>query len=135
MVTNTVSAIAMTDIIGHLFEEPIRVLLDIEILKGRGENTFAPDALLTRAEAAKVAGMILGFTEEDASKYRNRALFKDVSSEIIRDNWAVGWINLMANEGIIVGDGTGNYNPGDALSLNQWVTIIIRILGYENALK
>lgn len=132
MVTNTVSAIAMTDIIGHLFEEPIRVLLDIEILKGRGENTFAPDALLTRAEAAKVAGMILGFTEEDASKYRNRALFKDVSCEIIRDNWAVGWINLMANEGIIVGDGTGNYNPGDALSLNQWVTIIIRILGYEN---
>ncbi|MGV8149223.1 MAG: CAP-associated domain-containing protein [Alkaliphilus sp.] len=132
LMSNTFSIFAMADITGHRYEEPIRALVSLEILKGRGENTFAPDYFLTRAEAAKVAGMLLGFTEEDANKARNRAIFADVSEEITRHNWAVGWINIIANEGIIVGDGTGNYNPSDALSLNQWITIVVRILGYEN---
>lgn len=118
LLSHTFSIFAMPDIIGHRYEESIRTLVSLEILEGRCENTFAPDDFLIRAEAAKVAGTLLGFTEEDANKARNKAIFADVSVEISRHNWAVGWINLIANEGIIVGDGTGNYNPGDALSLN-----------------
>ena len=45
--------------------------------------------------------------------------------------WALGWINLAAGEGIIEGYGDGKYGPGDNLQMAQWAAILIRILGYE----
>ncbi len=113
-------------------QDAIDRMAQLGILEGRGEGVFDPEGLLNRAEAAKVAGYLMGFTEEDAEAAREwPAMFDDVYIGVGAHEWAVGWINLIAEEGVILGYGDDKYHPGDNLQMAQWATIVIRILGHE----
>src|SRR5690554_3435339 len=46
-------------------------------------------------------------------------------------SWARGWIAAVAEAGLFVGDQEGNFNPGGTLNMDEWITVLIRILGYE----
>ncbi len=127
------AAFAFNDIAGHQYEEAILKLKDAGVLTGRGDGNFNPNDTLLRAEAAKVAAMFLGFSEADAAAAVATPVFDDVFTGMGEHGWAVGWINLVAKEGLIVGDGTGKYNPGDVLQKNEWITILLRLTGHEDA--
>src|SRR5690554_4104940 len=55
----------MTDITDNPHRNAIEQMVDLGVLSGRGEGLFCPGDNLTRAEAAKVAAVLVGFTEED----------------------------------------------------------------------
>ncbi|MDF1618309.1 S-layer homology domain-containing protein [Petrocella sp. FN5] len=119
-----------TDIDNNPHQDAILEMSRLGILAGVGNDLFAPTAELNRAAAAKVAGYLLGFTEEDASvAAQTEAMFKDI--EGTQHAWALGWINLMTEEGILRGVGDGLYAPGDPLQKVHWVTILTRILQHE----
>lgn len=122
----------LSDIAGNPHREAIESMVELGVLLGRGDGRFWPLDNLTRAEAAKVAGYLHGFSPADADAARGWApAFSDVYVGMGDHEWAVGWINLIAREGIILGYGDGKYHPGAGLQMAQWVTILIRILGRE----
>jgi hypothetical protein len=122
---------ALADIEGHVHQDSINLMLDMGILEGMPDGNFYPDTELNRAQAAKVAAMLLGYTDANAEEATESNLFTDVHAAMPAEAWARGWINLMASDGIILGDGEGNYDPEGSLTMRQWATIIIRVLGYR----
>ncbi len=123
---------SFTDIDNNPHRDAIEEMARLGILEGVGNNEFAPDIELNRAAAAKVAAFLLGYTEADAAEATEwDAMFHDVYEGMGQHEWALGWINLIASEGIIIGMPGGNYEPGSPLQMVQWVTILTRILEHE----
>jgi len=121
-----------TDITDNPYKSAIEQMVDLGVLSGRDDGLFYPGDNLTRAEAAKVAAYLAGFTGADAQQATALpSAFDDVYQGMGDHEWAVGWINLVAGQGIIGGYGDGKYYPGDNLQMAQWAAILIRILGYE----
>ena len=132
LITITSAYASFTDIENNRHKEAIEEMARLGILEGIGNNLFAPDTELNRAAAAKVASLIFGYTEEDAvAATKWEPMFGDVHENMQQQRWALGWINLMAKEGILSGYGDGKYHPEDNLQMSQWAAILIRILGYE----
>ncbi len=128
----TTAAEPMTDIENNPHRNAIEQMAELGVLSGRGDGLFYPDDNLTRAEAAKVAVFLAGFDEQDVAQAEVLPqAFDDVYAGMGDHEWALGWINLAAREGIIGGYGDGKYGPGDNLQMAQWAAILIRILGYE----
>jgi len=128
----TTAAEPMTDIENSPYRNAIEQMVELGVLSGRGDGLFYPDDNLTRAEAAKVAVFLAGFDKKDVAQAETLTqAFDDVYAGMGDHEWALGWINLAAGEGIIGGYGDGKYGPGDNLQMAQWAAILIRILGYE----
>ena len=118
------------DINNNPYKDAILEMSSLGILEGVGNNQFAPDRELNRAAAAKVSAYLLGYTEEDAAAAAKwTPLFDDIQGT--SHQWALGWINLMAKEGILLGVGEGAYAPGNALQMVHWATILTRVLDLE----
>jgi len=131
-IAGTAHGATFIDIHDNPHREAIEDMARLGILEGVGDNRFAPELELNRAAAAKVAAYLLGYTASDAQGAASwTPIFDDVHIGMGQHEWAVGWINLVASEGVIIGLGDGNYGPGNALQSVQWVTILTRILGHE----
>ena len=129
----TTAAEPMTDIENNPHRNAIEQMAELGVLSGRGDGLFYPDDNLTRAEAAKVAVFLAGFDEQDAAQAKALPqAFDDVYAGMGHHEWALGWVNLAAREGIIAGYDDGKYGPGDTLNMVQWAAILIRILGYDS---
>jgi hypothetical protein len=104
---------AFNDISQNPYQEAIEEVASLGILKGYGDGSFGPSDTLSRAQAAKVAGYLLGYTEEDAQAASQGApLFPDVYLGMGSNEWAVGWINLVAEKEVIRGYAEdGRYHP------------------------
>ncbi|HNR05194.1 MAG TPA: S-layer homology domain-containing protein [Bacillota bacterium] len=123
---------SFTDIDNNKHKDAIEQMSELGILNGYPDGSFRPDGLLNRAAAAKVAGFLLGYTEEDAQAAAEwESMFDDVYKGMGDHEWAMGWINLVANDGVINGYPNGEYGPGDELQMVQWVAILIRTLRHE----
>lgn len=123
---------SFTDIDNNKHKDAVEQMAELGILSGYPDGSFRPDGLLNRAAAAKVAGYLLGYTEEDAQAAAKwESMFDDVYKGMGDHEWAMGWINLVANDGVINGYPNGEYGPGDELQMVQWVAILIRTLGHE----
>ncbi len=123
---------SFTDIDHTPHRDAIEEMARLGILEGVGNNLFVPDMELNRAAAAKVAAFLLGYNEADAAAAAEwDARFPDVHEGMGQHEWALGWINLMGADGIIIGMPGGNYEPGSPLQMVQWVTILTRILEHE----
>lgn len=115
------------------------VLRLMGVVSGSGENRFAPDNALTRAEFSVMAVKVMGRGNE-VPLHTTRTIFSDVTAR----HWARGYINLAASitvggaqEGqaagrLISGDGTGRFNPDAPITYAQAVTILMRMLGYSD---
>jgi hypothetical protein len=126
----TASATTFFDINDSPHQEAIIEMSNLGILDGIGNNLFAPNTELNRAAAAKVSAQLLGYSEDDAFEASTlNPQFNDIIGT--QHEWALGWINLMAEEGILQGVGSNEYAPGTPLKIEHWATILIRILQHE----
>lgn len=104
----------------------INVLSELGVISGMGDGTFSPYTYLTRAQFAKIAVCIMGKTNEAVAK---TAAFTDVKAS----DWYSGYVNVVANDGIITGYPDGSFGANDALTYAQAITIVVRLLGYDAA--
>ena len=116
------------DLEGTKFEDAGAVLGALGIMVGDPDGKFRPDDGIKRSEFAKIAVHVMGL-EESAKASQSSTKFLDVPSEY----WATGYINVAANQKLIVGDPDGNFRPEDRISYQEAVTILTRMLGYELA--
>jgi len=105
----------------HRAQAEIYYLVQGKIASGVSTSQFAPDRLVTRAEAAIFLGRALGINGEKKSTQ-----FPDVSSS----HTASGYIQGMVDKGIIQGYGDGKYYPNSTLTRGQMAILISRSFNY-----
>lgn len=104
-------------------------LNSLGIIEGYPDGTFGLDKDITRAEFAKIAVIASG-NKAAADLLKNTpSVFSDVKT----GEWYTGWINLAASLGYVKGD-QGKFRPGDKITYAEVLTILVRLLGYNDNL-
>ncbi|NLM51099.1 MAG: S-layer homology domain-containing protein [Clostridiaceae bacterium] len=106
--------------------EAIDTLKAFEIMIGDDTGAYNAAMNVKRSEFAKIALHTLGL-EYLAQGNQGYSKFPDVAN----DHWAVGYINVAAQQGIIIGDDNGNFRPDDSITYAEATTMLVRMLGYE----
>lgn len=88
------------------------------IIKGKGENIFAPNEPITREEMAVMLARLID-SEEDVEVQE----IKDISKA---SSWAMDSINVVYKLGIMTGS-NGNFEPENLVSREMAATTIVRI--------
>lgn len=114
------------DVAGTRFEEPVQVLSALKIMIGDESGKFRLDDTIIRSEVAKMAVHAIGL-DGAAEAAKGNTKFDDVSAE----HWANGYINIATQQGLIEGDGDGNFRPNDPISYAEAMAIMVRATGYD----
>lgn len=115
----TVSAkpsFAFNDTTNHWAEKIVLNMQDFKIINGYEDNTFRPDANMTRAEFVTVINRMLDLQEE-SSKY---------IPDINRNDWYYSEIRKAVKVGIIQGDLEGAVHPEDKITREEAIVILSR---------
>ena len=112
----------------HKYAEAINLLSGLGIITGYGNGDFRPENTVTRAEAATIIVRTLGLGE-DAKK--GDTVFSDVD----KNHWASGYINIAVENGIINGFPEGTFLPEDSVTYEQIVKMVVCAIGHEPKAK
>lgn len=121
---------AFTDEADIQYTEAVGVMSGMGIISGYTDGSFGPKDTITRAQVAKlIYAAMTGETGANAADaYKSANTFKDVTS----DKWYAGFVNYIAERGIIVGYGNGNFGPEDKVTTYQVLVMVLRALGYDS---
>ncbi len=111
------------------YKDDISMLVELGIMAGYPDGSVKPEALITRAEFAKMA-YVLKYGSDDSGKlFANQASkFSDVEGNA-DVAWAKGYINYCANQGIVSGVGNGKFNPKGNITVAEASKMLLVILG------
>ena len=126
--TMLIGAAAFTDIEDETTEQAVSVLESMGIVTGTSKTKYSPSLILTRSQVCAMMIRTMGY-ESAVESYVNQKLFTDVKSNA----WYSGYVNLAYKQGIISGYGNGKFGPEDEITYGQFVTIILRLLGYTDS--
>jgi hypothetical protein len=124
-------AASFSDVTGTSAEAAaIYRLNGLGVLDGYPDGTFGPEKTITRAEFAKIACVTAGLKSVASGMGGTASPFSDVAT----DHWANGWINVAAAQGYVKGDPAGTFRPEDQITQAEVVTVLLRLLGYNDNL-
>ncbi len=92
-------------------------------MDGVSTDTFAPDAPMTRAQAATILVRMLSLTPEINNAY---------SFDDCKDNWAESYIDTARKNNIISGIGNNQFSPDSPVTREEIAVMLNNILGYSN---
>ncbi len=125
--TSAANVVVGKDVIGTKYENDTKKLIALGILTGYEDGTIKPDNKITRAEFAAIVTRELDLV----SVGMGTTPFKDVPATF----WGSGVINLAYGKGIIKGYPDGTFKPDANVTYAEAITMLVRMLGYEPALK
>lgn len=126
MMVITTSAADFTDADEIKYEESVKVMSEIGIIKGMGDGTFAPKGELTRAQAAKILAYVLMGEEAENYLTGSAVAFTDV-----KDHWAAKYITFCKNAKVIDGMGDGTFAPEGKLTVVQFAKLLLAAIEAE----
>ena len=103
------------------------LMKDLKIMQGDATGNFNLNAYVTRAEFAKIAVA--------ASEYRNSVSGSSYTSpfhDVPFKHWAASYIKCAANNGYIKGYPDSTFRPKAKVTLEEGVTIVLKLLGYKD---
>ena len=109
-------------------EDAAQVLAALDIMVGDASGNLNLDASVTRAEFTKMA--VAASTSRDAV---GDTVAVKPYPDVPQTHWAAPYIKAAVDLGLVQGDLHGNFNPGRTITLAEGVTIVLRLLGYEDA--
>ncbi|MEM5767141.1 MAG: S-layer homology domain-containing protein [Bacillota bacterium] len=112
----TMPGMTFPDISGHENQSAIEALAARDIINGKTETAFDPDATMTRAEFAAIVVRGLGLTPEANNT------FADVSS----NEWYAGYIGTANTYGIVNGNTETTFNPLGTITRQDAATMVAR---------
>lgn len=124
----TVSVAAFVDIEDETTENAVATLESMGIVSGTSKTRYSPSLTLTRSQVCAMVIRAMGY-ENAVDSYVNQKLFTDVAT----NSWYAGYVNLAYKKNIISGYGNGKFGPEDEITYGQFVTIILRLLGYTES--
>ena len=114
---------AYSDITGEKCEGAVNVLSALGVVDGYEDGSYKPEKVVTRAEMAKLIVTALGVADYATAT-------KSSYSDMANAQWAIPVVEYATNLGIIEGVGGGRFSPGNPVTYEQAVTMIVRALGY-----
>ena len=110
--------VSFKDMTGHWAEEIVNDMASRLIVGGAGNNTFAPDLKITRAQFATIVVKALGLISEDD------APFTDVASGA----WYHDEVEAAYKYGIVLGGADGKFRPNDYISRQEAMVMVSRAM-------
>lgn len=107
--------------------EAVETLTKLEVLSGYDDGTFKPDALISRAEFAKIISVISGGADLDESDLQECG-FSDVDS----NHWAYNYILYCETSNYFDGYEDGTYKPNENVSFAEVLKVCLTVAGYNN---
>lgn len=108
------------DMSDHWASAYVKKLAAKHIVQGVGDDRYAPELSVTRAEYVTMAIRGLGFNNPAAD-----ASFADVT----RDAYYAGFVSKAAELGLAEGD-NGRFRPEDSLTREEAVAVLLRLYDY-----
>ena len=113
---------------GSDYSEAITMLSDLGVIQGKDDGKYHPEDTITRAEAcAMIARLMTG--DPNVSQYVGAQSFSDVQKGSWKDS-AIGYCYI---NGIVIGVGNNKFEPDRAITDAEFVTMVVRAMGYETA--
>jgi len=112
------------DVDTHWAKDFIYYLAGKGVIKGIGDNSFAPNSKITRAQFVTILASISG---EDMTKYTT-SKFNDVKST----DWFASRVSWASDTGIISGVGQNNFAPNENITREQMAVMIVRFAKVMN---
>lgn len=120
-----------SDITGsEYYAESADVLSELNIISGYTDGSFGPGKEITRAEMAAIICRVID-KENEASVSKSYTVFDDVDNS----HWAVGYINIASDEGIVNGDGNGKFRPEDNVTYEEAIKMIVCAMKLDYNIK
>lgn len=108
---------SFTDTKGHWAEHAINLVADEGIVNGVGNGMFAPNAVMTREQFAKVIAVFMGYTEmADISNY----------ADIKPNDSLAPYLAMCVKQGVLTGYDATHIGPYDPLTREQAATMLAR---------
>lgn len=104
------------------------MLAALDIMVGDESGNLNLGATVTRAEFTKLA--VAASTSRDAV---GDTVSVKPYPDVPQSHWAAPYIKAAVDLGLVQGDLHGNFNPGRSITLAEGVTIVLRLLGYQDS--
>jgi hypothetical protein len=118
------------DVKGTAYAGAVTELSALGVLGGYPDGTFKPDNTITRAEFAKVVAYAAGFASAAEFLGGQSTNFNDVKAS----HWASGYIAVATSKGFLKGYPDGTFKPENKVTYAEAVTVLLRVLGYNDSL-
>lgn len=99
----------------------IEYVSELGVMVGSSNGNFNPNQIVSRCEMATIICRMLG-TAENLPK-------SEVFTDVPTTHWANAYVGKVAELGIVGGYGNGKYGPGDPVTYEQAITMIVRTIG------
>lgn len=122
LLTCSASAKAFPDVDSNSpYATAIEYVSELGVMVGSSNGNFNPYQIVSRCEMATIICRMLG-TAENLSK-------SEVFTDVPTTHWANAYVGKVAELGIVGGYGNGKYGPGDPVTYEQAITMIVRTIG------
>ncbi len=115
--------IYFNDISQHWAFEDIQLMFELGWMLGIDQEQFAPDKVVTRAQAATLLVRAMNLSLDYGSTH-----FKDIP----HTHWAKHYIQTAYKNGLFIGDKNGYFNPEQPLTREQMAAVINRIMDMDS---
>ncbi len=124
LISLTPAALAATPTV----DDAAQALAALDIMVGDQDGNLNLDKTVTRAEFTKLAVAASPMRESVGDTVSVKP-YPDVP----QNHWAAPSVKAAVDLGLVQGDLRGNFNPGRSITLAEGVTIVLRLLGYEDS--
>lgn len=111
-------------------EKTVKRLEALGLVAGYGNGEYGVDKTITRAEFATLIVRARGL-EQGAKLAQFNTTYTDVKST----DWFAGFVNVASGEEIVKGFPDKSFKPQNQVTYAEAVTMIVRALGYEPAVR
>lgn len=110
------------DIKGNKYEDAIRYVEHVNVVRGYVDGTYRPDDRINRAEFTKVVvSALYEQAEYGANPLKTESCFPDVEANL----WYTEFICFAKSKGIVNGHASGEFKPGDFINYAEGLKIIL----------
>ncbi|MDF2626306.1 MAG: putative S-layer associated protein [Symbiobacteriaceae bacterium] len=115
----------LVDMASHWSAPMVSALMAKRIVAGNDQGEFDPEGPLTRAQLAKLLVASEGFQDDAQLLARYPSRFTDIATW----HWANGYVESLAELGVVEGYPNGSFGPEDQLTRAQMAVILVRLAG------
>ncbi len=129
-----ITALLSISVFGSNNTEYADTLYELGLFKGT-EKGYELEKTFTREEAVTTLVRLLG--EE---KNLNKSLYNEIFDDVKSDRWSFEYVMYCYQNNVTKGTGTNTFSPENPITAQEYITLIMRLLGYadiepENALE
>jgi len=118
------------DVPGTIYEEAILALIEEGAITGDTDGLFHPTDSLTRAQACVIIVKTINPPSAEVVGTTTQKVPESGFTDLKGYKWAEGYISYAVKNGIVKGYPDGTFKPGNNVTSNEMLTMVLRAAGY-----